>query len=45
MNKYDEGYIQALEEVMHEMILQTRTPRHWLIFVKEKIDHAKRCLK
>ena len=41
--EFENGYIAALEEVMHEMILETRTPRKWLIYIKEKLDRMKSC--
>ena len=39
------GYIAALKELMDDMIRDTRSPRKWLIYIKDKIDRMERELE
>jgi len=39
--EYMRGYVAALEEVFDAMVRETRSPRKWLIHIKNKIDLAK----
>ena len=44
-NPIREGYILALKELMDDMIRDSRSPRKWLIHIKDKIDRMERELK